>query len=179
MTALPPEEPATTESPDVVEGVDGTITTYSERLRPSVWAWLLVVLAALFLGVAYFAALGPLAGGLTVLVLLGLGTWLLLRTSAVVRVDDQVLRAGRARLPLRYVGRVSALDAERTAIARGPGADARAHMLLRTGYSNRAVAVEVADPRDPHPYWLISTRHPDELRSAIIEARAAALDRSN
>ena len=35
----------------------------------------------------------------------------------------------------------------------------------------RRWAVGVVDPRDPHPYWLVSTRRPDALASAV---RAAA-----
>ena len=44
----------------------------------------------------------------------------------------------------------------------GVDADARAYLLLRP-YLKRAVRVEITDPADPAPYWLVSTRHPDEL----------------
>ena len=44
----------------------------------------------------------------------------------------------------------------------GRDADARAYLLLRP-YLKRAVRVEITDPADPTPYWLVSTRHPDEL----------------
>ena len=31
----------------------------------------------------------------------------------------------------------------------------------------RSVRVEITDPADPAPYWLLSTRHPDRLARAI------------
>ena len=36
-------------------------------------------------------------------------------------------------------------------------------------YLKRAVQVEITDPADPAPYWLISTRHPDELARVLTE----------
>jgi hypothetical protein len=53
----------------------------------------------------------------------------------------------------------------------GPGADARAYLLLRP-YLKRAVKVEITDPADPAPYWLLSTRHPDRLAGAIAGLRS-------
>ena len=58
----------------------------------------------------------------------------------------------------------------RTPPAGWPGvdADARAYLLLRP-YLKRAVRVEITDPADPTPYWLVSTRHPDRLAAAVTD----------
>ena len=55
--------------------------------------------------------------------------------------------------------RSTALDAEETRRVAGPDADARAYLLLRP-YLKRAVRVEITDPADPAPYWLVSTAPP-------------------
>lgn len=154
------------------EGLDGTQEFYREVLRPSGGAWAALLGLALMLGAAYLVALGPLAALIAIVALVGLGAFWFSRLRTVVRVDDRVVRAGAARLPLNYVGRVRALDAEESAIARSSGADANAYLVLRVGYARTSVAVEVTDPRDPHTYWLISTRHPERLVSAIMEASA-------
>ena len=52
-----------------------------------------------------------------------------------------------------------ALDAEATRRVAGVEADARAYLLLRP-YLKRAVRVEITDPADPAPYWLVSTAAP-------------------
>lgn len=86
--------------------------------------------------------------------------------SARIVVDDQALQAGRAKIEARFLGRAEALDPEAAWQVAGPKADARAFLLLRP-YLRRAVKVEITDPADPTPYWLINTRHPDSLAAAI------------
>lgn len=150
-----------------VEGQDGADRRYREWLLPPWWLWVVSLGFVAALAVAYGAALGTTAGviagavsGLTVIGLLIVG-------SPVVHVDDRVLRAGRARLPLRYVGRVRVLDAERTRAITGPDGDPEAFVLLRQLTTPTTVAVEVLDPRDPHPYWLISSAHPQRLADSL------------
>lgn len=82
--------------------------------------------------------------------------------SAAVVVDDTGLSAGRAHLPWRHIGRVAALDEVAARRMAGVEADARAFDVLRT-YCRGAVKVTVVDDADPTPYWLVSTRHPDDL----------------
>jgi hypothetical protein len=90
---------------------------------------------------------------------------------AHVSVRDEVLTAGRARIPVRLLGGVEALDARSTRLLAGREADARAYLLIRP-YLREAVRVDIADPADPAPYWLLATRHPDRLVAALDTARA-------
>jgi hypothetical protein len=83
-----------------------------------------------------------------------------------VEVEDGWLRAGRARISGEFVGDAQPLDAAETRRVAGPGADARAFLLLRP-YLKRAVRVTVRDERDPTPYWLVSSRDPEHLAAAI------------
>jgi hypothetical protein len=98
----------------------------------------------------------------------GLALGLLAYGAARVTVDEGFLRAGRARIAGLHLGTPSSLDAEATRRISGVEADARAYLLLRP-YLKRAVQVQITDPADPAPYWLISTRHPDELARALTE----------
>ena len=66
------------------------------------------------------------------------------------------------------LGSAEALDAEATRRVAGVEADARAYLLLRP-YLRRAVKVEITDPADPAPYWLVSTRHADALVRALTK----------
>ena len=115
----------------------------------------------------------------TVVALPGLGAWIVTALalgllalafasygSARIRVAGGELHAGRAHIGAGHVGRVIALDAEETRLTAGRDADTRAYLLLRP-YLKRSVRVEITDPADPAPYWLLSTRHPDRLARAI------------
>jgi len=106
------------------------------------------------------------AWGLTALALALLASLLVSYGSARVEVADGWLRAGRARIEVEHLGAVQALDAEATRRTAGRDADARAYLLLRP-YATRAVKVEITDPADPAPYWLISSRHPEQLARAV------------
>ncbi|MDP3890410.1 DUF3093 domain-containing protein [Nocardioides sp.] len=90
--------------------------------------------------------------------------------AAQVIVRDGELRAGRATIAVRHVGAVTPLDAEDTRRTAGRDADARAFLVLRP-YLKRSVRVDITDPADPTPYWLVSTRRPRQLAEALDRAR--------
>jgi hypothetical protein len=165
-----------TEQTQAPEGVDGVRVDYRERVSAPWWMWVVTVLLTGSLGVAYGYPLGRAAGVVSFVVAQGLASWWLLATAPLVVVDDRVFRAGRARLPLRFVGRVAPLDPAQTREARGTLADPAAYLCLR-GWVTRSVLVEVDDPDDPHPYWLVSTRHGHALATALAPARDRARDR--
>ena len=42
-------------------------------------------------------------------------------------------------------------------------------------YIRTAVEITLDDPEDPVPYWLVSTRHPQQLAEALKEAASSTL----
>jgi len=145
---------------------------YDERLGVPLRWWAQGVMLVASLWLALVVALpGPAAWVCSGLALALLAALLLSYGSARVSVRDGWFRAGRARIEAVHLGEVAALDAEATRRVAGPEADARAYLLLRP-YLKRAVRVEITDPADPAPYWLVSSRHPDELARAVRELTA-------
>lgn len=143
------------------------VPSYRERLWVPVGWWVLAALFALSLLAAVLFYLGPIAGLLTgVAVMLVLASGFVGYGRAAVAVTPDRLLAAGATIEWRYVDSVHALDAVQTRQRRGPGADARAYLVLRP-YLQRAVEVRLDDPQDPTPYWLINSRHPDRLAAAI------------
>jgi hypothetical protein len=94
-------------------------------------------------------------------------------TSPVVEIADGEFRAGRARIPVRFTASPESFRREEATAKRGPELDARAWLCLR-GWIDPIVRVHITDPDDPAPYWVVSTRHPDELVAALQRARSAA-----
>lgn len=144
---------------------------YRERLLVPVSYWLLAVPVVVTLGAeAYFFVDGfipPLViGGLFLIVAAFLLNW----SSATIEVAGGVLRAGKDTLALTEAGEAVALDERQAMALRGPMADPAAHLLLRP-YLKRAVYVAVAEGGAGVPYWLIATRHPEDLAAAIEGAR--------
>jgi hypothetical protein len=163
------------DDPQPGEGVDGTRIAYRERLHAPWAVWVVVTLLVGSLAVAYGHTLGVGAGLVTFVVAESLSIGWLLVTAPLVHVDELVLRAGRARLPVRHAGRIAPLDEAQTRDARGRLADPAAYLCTR-GWIGRSVLVEVDDADDPHPYWLISTRHGHDLAQALATSRDTARD---
>jgi Protein of unknown function (DUF3093) len=140
---------------------------YDERLGVPLRWWVQGVMLVATLWLALVVALpGAAAWVCTGIALALLAALLVSYGSARVSVEAGWFRAGRARIEAAHLGTVAALDAEETRRVAGPEADARAYLLLRP-YLKRAVRVEITDPADPAPYWLVCSRHPDDLAAAI------------
>jgi len=88
---------------------------------------------------------------------------------ARVQLRDGVLIAGDEELPVMQVTSITALDRAETRLRLGPQADPAAHTVVR-GWIGTSVMLRLANP-DPVPYWVVSTRHPDELAAAIKQSR--------
>jgi hypothetical protein len=144
---------------------------YDERLGVPLRWWALATMFVASLLIAFLVAT-PLWVALTVtgVLVAGVVTLFVGYGSARVTVADGTLRAGRARIAVSALGEVQTLDAESARLLAGRHADARAYLLIRP-YVRRAVRVEIADPADPTPYWLVATRRPDRLAAALAAAR--------
>jgi len=140
---------------------------YHERLGVPLRWWVqgTMLVASLWLAVVV-ATPGPVAYLVTAVAMLLLGAGLLAYGGVRVTVAGGVFTAGRAHIEARHLGAVEALDAEQTRRTAGREADARAYLVLRP-YLKRAVKVEITDPADPTPYWLVSSRRPDDLAGAL------------
>ncbi|WP_293168320.1 DUF3093 domain-containing protein [Microcella sp.] len=146
------------------------MNTYRERLWPSPW---IIAIAALAIPASLltFAAIDVLVGALTGVVLFAGVIAVAVLSAPIIEVADGMLRAGSARIPLSFVGDVDVARKAEARHARGPGLDARAHLVLRPDIDPIA-RIKLTDPDDPAPYWVVSTRHPDELAAAIAAAQA-------
>jgi hypothetical protein len=150
-----------------------TESLHRERLLPSWWVWLILGGLVAMLSVAYGAALGSVVGWILAAILATIGASLLLVTSPTIRVDGSGLQVGRAHLPRWAVANPRVADRAEVRKLRGPGSDARVFTALRPWSSSSAVLIEVADASDPHPAWLVSSRHPEALRSALSATMAS------
>lgn len=106
---------------------------------------------------------------ITLAVLVGVGIF---TSSPVIEVSD-VLAVDHARLPMACVGEVAVLDSMQTREVRNRRTEALNFVMVKTWAASESVLIKVTDPDDPHPAWLISTRHPGEL-TAAINARATS-----
>jgi hypothetical protein len=154
----------------------GPGATYRERLNVPLRWW---VQATMFLATLWLALVVALPGwfawsasGVLLAGVFGLFAWM---GSVEISVRDGMLHAGRATIPLVALGTAEALDKDATRRVHGVDADVRAYLVTRP-YISRSVKVTLDDPRDPTPYWLISSRHPRQLAAALGTGTAGLMD---
>jgi hypothetical protein len=142
---------------------------YRERLWPAAWilgVTALVIPASLLVLAPISVPVGAITG-----VILYLGCLALFIYGApVIAVKDGTLSVGRAHIPVALTGDVAAFDGEEARLERGQRLNANAFLVIRGGIRG-VVKVEIADPKDPTPYWLVSTRRPTELAAAILRTQ--------
>ena len=138
---------------------------FSEKLLPTAWGF--VAIAILWPSVALVflpinAELGFWLGPI-----LTIGIWAAMYfASPKIIVESGQLHVGRAHIPVEFISGATVI-AETDAFAeRGPKLDARAFVRFQMGVKT-LVKVAIIDPVDPTPYWLISTRKPQQLAEAL------------
>jgi hypothetical protein len=159
---------APTQRPAAPGGFPGR---FREQLAPGPWVW--AALAGLDVSLAVIALpFGPAAAGVTLLVAVALTGALTWWSTPLVAVRDGELLAGRAHVPVTLLGGAEVLGRDELRAALGPSLDARAFLCIR-GWLPRGVLVPLEDPDDPTPYWVISSRRPQELAAALAAAKLA------
>lgn len=146
---------------------------FAERLYLPWWHWLLPLFAAGLLAAEVNMGYPGIRAWLPYLITIPLTALLLWRFgSAKVEVRDGELHVGEAHLPLRFAGETQIIPAKFKRQVLGPAFDPAAFALHRS-WVGPMVWIHVADDDDPTPYWLVSTRHPEDLVAAIDAGRPA------
>lgn len=138
---------------------------YRERLWPSAPGWLLApafgfacALACYPFGSKVMIAAASIA---TVACLV-----FLVAHSPVLTVKGGTFRAGWAQIETCFLRGGEVVTATERHRALGHDLHPHAFVLLRAA-SKEMVRIEVSDPADPTPYWLVSSRHPHKLLAAL------------
>mgnify|MGYP003335575921 FL=1 len=137
-----------------------------ERIRWSFSIWVTAIFLNLLIALTFWGVLDtqPTLALLSLSLLLTLA-WAKSSEYEIV-VNEKQLRVGKARIDLRFVGEITALDSQQMKVARGVAIDPSAYLAIRS-WIKTGVKVTINDPRDPTPYWLISSKRFQKLAAAI------------
>lgn len=140
---------------------------FRERLYLPWWHWILPLFAAGLLATEVNMGYPGVRAWLPYIITIPLTLLLLWRfSSATVVVRDGELHVGEAHLPLEFAGETQIIPGRMKRQVLGPAFDPAAFALHRSWVAPM-VWIHVTDEEDPTPYWLLSSRHPDELVAAM------------
>ena len=134
---------------------------YRERVVPSFTSFLPTILFVPALALT-FAPFSWVYGLLAGIVLCLSAIAFMVALSPVVEISDSSLRVGKAVIERKYlanpreIARAERFSATRTEL------NALAFVALQASVKG-LVRVELQDPKDPSPYWLFSSRRPEEV----------------
>jgi len=144
---------------------DDAAVLFREKLWPSFWIWL-VAAGLAGAGILVFAPISMAAGITAAVVLFVILAVLLVLSTPTIQVTAGTLRVGRATIERRFIGAVEVFRGAEATAERGIRLNGLAFLCIR-GWIDPVVRMEITDPSDRTPYWLASTRRPDQLVAAL------------
>ncbi|MFF2244197.1 DUF3093 domain-containing protein [Arthrobacter sp. NPDC058130] len=143
----------------------GSTVLYAEKLWPNFWIWLVSVLFS-SAGILMLAPISIWAGITAAIVIFVVICVLLVLSTPSITVTRTTLTVGRATIERGFLGKVTAFRGKEATAERGTRLNGLAFLCIR-GWVDPVVRIEIEDPSDRTPYWLTSTRYPEQLIAAL------------
>ena len=139
---------------------------FREVIRAPFWLLAFIYFLFISLVVAVWAALGNQPAFITWVFSTVLIILIAVKSRLILEVDEHELRAGSAHIELKYLGQATALDSKEMGRLRTRDADPASFLIFRF-WRSTGVKVEINDPRDQTPYWLITSKRNKELAQIL------------
>jgi len=143
-----------------------TPVRFREVIAPPLWLLAFIYFLFSSVSISLWAAFGNTPAMWCQIILTCVLIYIAIRWRMIIEIDDVQLRINNAHIERKYIGEVTVLDNDAMRLARGRDADPLAFLAIRF-WSSRGVLIIIKDNRDQTPYWLISSKHGDELAKAI------------
>ncbi|MEY3933776.1 MAG: hypothetical protein RLZZ606_375 [Actinomycetota bacterium] len=138
---------------------------YKERVLPSIYFYF----ASITLPVSLFLVALPFSEVVSIsMALLSIPAVLVLSWvgSPLISLNDQTLSIGKVQIEVKHLGAAEVISPSSAFEERGIKLDTRAFTKFQIGVK-QMVKIEIKDPLDPTPYWLIATRNPEVLAGLL------------
>ena len=143
--------------------------SYEERVLPSLGFFV----AGLFLPAALFLVSLPF--GLELALAVAVGSYMVFFIASYlmapkISVANHVLQVNNALITKDLLGQTIIVEGKDQFLERGQRLSTLAYTKFQIGVKG-LVKIELKDEKDPTPYWLIATRHPEVLASHLNAKR--------
>ena len=138
-------------------------------LRPPIWVLAFIYFMFLSLVIAIWAAFDTTATMVALAVATLAIPFITQSLTSRIRIDRDELRIDKSHIGLKYLGKVTVLDSDAMRLLRTRDADPAAFLAIKF-WASKGIKIEVTDPRDPTPYWLITSKRGEKLAALLTKS---------
>ena len=142
---------------------------FKEVLRPPSWVLAFIYFLLLSLVIALWAAFDNTVAFTSFVAATIAIIYIAYAMRSTITFDGEELRIDRAHIESKYLGKVTILDSEAMRLLRTRDADPAAYLAIKF-WTPTGIKIEVTDPRDPTPYWLITSKRGEEIAALLIKS---------
>jgi hypothetical protein len=139
---------------------------FKEVLRPPIWVLTFIYFLFLSLVIAFWAAFDNRTAFVTFFMATVAIIYIAIAMRSTITIDGQELRIDQAHIEIKYLGGVEKLTSSQMRLLRTRDADPAAFLAIKFWLST-GVKITISDPRDPTPYWLVTSKRGQEI-SALL-----------
>ncbi|CAB4543760.1 MAG: DUF3093 family protein [Actinobacteria bacterium] len=150
----------------IASDLDYGVAIYHERLNWSIWVWVFAIFMTGSVSLSVWAALGNDAAIAISLIQFGLLIYAAQKSALEIRVTKGWLLVGPAAIERAFIHNFKALEPAEFKRVRGVDADPACYLQIRF-WVNSAIKIDLRDPKDKTPYWLISTNRANDLAKIL------------
>ena len=142
---------------------------FKEVLRPPIWVLAFIYFLLLSLVIALWAAFDNTVAFTSFVAATIAIIYIAYAMRSTITFDGEELRIDRAHIESKYLGKVTILDSGAMRLLRTRDADPAAYLAIKF-WAPTGIKIEVTDPRDPTPYWLITSKRGEEIAALLIKS---------
>ena len=142
---------------------------FKEVLRPPIWVLAFNYFLLLSLVIALWAAFDNTVAFTSFVAATIAIIYIAYAMRSTITFDGEELRIDRAHIESKYLGKVTILDSGAMRLLRTRDADPAAYLAIKF-WAPTGIKIEVTDPRDPTPYWLITSKRGEEIAALLVNS---------
>lgn len=139
---------------------------FREVLRPPIWVLAFIYFLLLSVVLSVWAAFDNRATIITMAISTLTLIWIAFAMRTVITFDGQILRIDKAKIEIKYLGEVTLLDKSAMRLLRTRDADPAAFLAIKF-WEPTGLRIDLNDPRDRTPYWLITSKRGEEIAALL------------
>jgi hypothetical protein len=139
---------------------------FREVLRPPIWVLAFIYFLFLSIVLSVWAALDTRATLVTLVLSTIALIWISISMTSEITFDGEVFKIDKANIEVKYLGKVTVLDKTSMRLLRTRDADPAAYLAIKF-WEPRGLRIDLSDPRDKTPYWLITSKRGEEIAALL------------